>query len=141
MPTRRAALVFGTAHALTALLVGAGVFIGLPSRWAPVDASALLIVALETASAAGLVRRAPWGVRVARATSAVALVMGLGLVTVLAVTAAWLSGVYGPVGFGGAVVLALVAALALPYLVAVPIVELVWLREARSPPDAPGAGA
>jgi hypothetical protein len=51
-------------------------------------------------------------------------------VTVLAVTASWLSGVYGPVGAGGAVVLVLVAALALPYLVVLPVVQLVWLRGA-----------
>jgi len=65
---------------------------------------------------------------VARAASAVALALGLFLVTVLAVTASWLSGVYGPVGAGGAIILTLVAVMALPYLVVLPVVELVWLR-------------
>jgi hypothetical protein len=61
----------------------------------------------------------------------VALALGLFLVTVLAVTASWLSGVYGPVGAGGALILTLVAVMALPYLVVLPVVELVWLRPAR----------
>jgi len=60
--------------------------------------------------------------------SPVALALGLFLVSVLAVTASWLSGVYGPVGAGGAIILTLVAVLALPYLVVLPVVELVWLR-------------
>jgi hypothetical protein len=60
--------------------------------------------------------------------AALALVFGLVLVTALALTASWLSGVYGPVGRGGALLLTLVAALALPYLVVLPLVQLVWLR-------------
>ncbi len=129
MLSRRAAVVFGSADVVTALLVVIGVFLGLPSRWLPVDVVAIALTGLLVASGAGLLLNAPWAVRAARVTSAVALAIGLGVVTVLAITASWLSGVYGPVGRGGAVVLALVAALALPYLVVVPVVRLVWLRE------------
>ena len=45
----------------------------------------------------------------------------------LALTASWLSGVYGSVGMGGGIILALVAALALPYLVVLPCVELLCI--------------
>jgi hypothetical protein len=128
MLTRRSALVFGIADLVTAALVAFGVFVALPSRWAPVDVAALALTAIDLAAGVGLLADTPWGPRVARVASAVALALGLWLVTVLAVTASWLSGVYGPVGLGGAVILALVAALALPYLVAMPIVRLVWLR-------------
>lgn len=128
MLSRRAALVFGIANLLTAAVVGAGVFVALPARWAPVDWAAAGLVALEFAAGAGLVTRMTWGERVARAASAVALALGLFLVTVLAVTASWLSGVYGPVGAGGGIILALVAGLALPYLVVLPVVQLVWLK-------------
>ena len=128
MLTRRAAIVFGTAHLFTGLLVAGGVFLGLPSRWTPVDVSAIVVIALEAAASAGLLRATAWAERIARVTCVVAVALGLSLVTVLAVTAAWLSGIYGPVGLGGAMVLSLVAALALPYLVVVPVVELVWLR-------------
>jgi hypothetical protein len=136
MLSRRAALVFGGADVLTAFLVAVGVFLGLPSRWAPVDGVAIGLAVLLGTSGFGLLFDTRWAVLAARVTSAVSLAIGLGTVSVLAVTASWLSGVYGPVGRGGAVVLALVAALVLPYLVVVPIVRLVWLRDlgARSLP-------
>jgi hypothetical protein len=95
-----------------------------------VDLPAAALIAVDLAAGVGLLTGKPWAPRVARAASALSLALGLALVTVLATTASWLSGVYGPVGLGGAVILALVAALALPYLVVLPVVRLVWLREA-----------
>jgi hypothetical protein len=135
MLTRRAALVFGIADLLTATVVGLGVFVALPARWWPVDVAAAVLAALELAAGAGLMARTAWGERAARAASAVALALGLFVVTVLAVTASWLSGVYGPVGAGGAVIPTLVGVMILPYLVVLPVVQLVWLR-----PPARGAG-
>jgi hypothetical protein len=130
MLSRRAALVFGIADLLTAAVIGLGVFVGLPSRWAPVDAAAVVLTGAQVAAGVGLLAARAWAPRVARAASALSLALGLGLVSVLAVTASWLSGVYGPVGAGGAVVLVLVTALALPYLVVLPVVQLVWLQGA-----------
>jgi len=60
--------------------------------------------------------------------STVSLVLGLLLITTLALTASYLSGIYGPVGRGGALILSLLAATALPYLVALPVAQLAWLR-------------
>jgi hypothetical protein len=131
MLTRRAALVFGIANLTTAALLVLGVFVALPARWWPVDTGAAVLVALEVASGVGLLTRASWGTLAAKVAGAVALALGLLVVSLLAVTASWLSGVYGPVGRGGGLVLALVAALALPYAVVLPLVELVWLREAK----------
>ena len=130
MLSRRAALVFGIADLVTAAVLVIGVFVGLPSRWAPVDATAIVLTGAQVAAGIGLLAGKSWAPRVARAASALALALGLAIITVLAVTASWLSGVYGPVGAGGAVVLVLVAALALPYLVVMPVVQLVWLRGA-----------
>jgi hypothetical protein len=134
MLSRRAALVFGIANLVTSGVVVLGVFVGLPARWAPVDAAAAALAALELAGGVGLIMAAPWAARLARAACAVALALGLGLVSTLALTASWLSGVYGPVGFGGAVVLSMVAVLALPYLVVLPAVQLVWLGPSRQSP-------
>jgi hypothetical protein len=131
MLSRRAALVFGIADLLTAAGVGLGVFVALPARWWPVDCVAAGVTVLELAAGLGLLAGAAWSERVARAASAVALGAGLFTVTVLAFTASWLSGVYGAVGAGGAVILALVGALALPYVVVLPVVELVWLQPSR----------
>ncbi|HEY5242323.1 MAG TPA: hypothetical protein VIJ22_12680, partial [Polyangiaceae bacterium] len=109
MLSRRAALVFGIADLLTAAVISLGVFVALPSRWWPVDSAAAALTALQVAAGAGLVAGTTWAERAARVASAVALALGLFLVTVLAVTASWLSGVYRPVGTGGAIILALVA--------------------------------
>jgi hypothetical protein len=139
----RAAVVFGIADLVTAALIVFGVFMALPTRWAPVDSVAAVLAALKVASSSTLFvaarnaarRRAPtcgstrfdrWARRLARAGATAALVVGLLVVTALGLTASWLSGVYGSVGLGGAVVLTLVAALALPYLVVLPVVELLW---------------
>jgi hypothetical protein len=138
MLSRRAALVFGIANMLTAVLVTLGVFGGLPSRWWPVDAAAAVLSLLELVSGAALLLHAPVAVRLARVACAVALALGLFTVSLAAMTATWLSGVYGPVGKGGAIVLLLVAALALPYLVVLPVVQLVWLRP-RAPRGAASA--
>ena len=132
MLSGRAALVFGVADLLTAAGVGLGVVVALPARWWPVDVVAATLTALEVAAGVGLLTGASWGERVARGASAVALGAGLFAVTMLALTASWLSGVYGPIGGGGAIVLALVAALALPYVVVLPTVELVWLQRSRT---------
>jgi len=76
----------------------------------------------------------------------VTLALGLVLVGALAVSASYLAGIYGPVGRGGAVLFILVMALAIPYLVALPGAELVWLRLGRVDPaekdgaDRRGAG-
>jgi len=121
-------MLFGIADILTALLVAFGTFVALPTRWLPVDAAACVLVALELVSGAGLLLRAPWGPRASSAVAAVALVVGLTVVTTLALTASWLAGVYGAVGSGGAIILTLVAALLLPYLVVLPAVKFAWLR-------------
>lgn len=128
MPSRRTALVFGIANAFTAGLVVFGVFVALPARWWPVDTAAAILAAIEVSSAVGLLAGTPWAARVGRAAGALALALGLLAVTALAVTASWLSSVYGPVGRGGSIVLALVGALVLPYLVVLPVVQLLCLR-------------
>jgi hypothetical protein len=119
--------LFGIADILTALLVAFATFVALPTRWMPVDAIAVVLVALELLSGAALLLRAPWAVRLASAVAAVALAVGLTLVTSLGLTASWLAGVYGAVGSGGAIILTLVAALLLPYLVVLPAVKLGYL--------------
>jgi hypothetical protein len=134
MPPRRTVWLIGAVDLFTAALVVFGVFGGLPARWWPVDTAAAALAAIEVASAVALFARLPWAARIAQVAGAVALALGLLAVSLLAVTASWLSGVYGPVGRGGAIVLLLIAVLLVPYLIALPIVQLLWLRP-------PAAGA
>jgi hypothetical protein len=133
MLPRRIVWVLGTTDLITAALVIFGVFIGLPTRWWPVDTAAAALSAIEVASAVALFARLRWALPIARAAGMAALALGLLVVSLLAVTASWLSGVYGPVGRGGAIVLVLVAVLLVPYLIVLPVVQLLWLRP--SPAD------
>jgi hypothetical protein len=136
MPTRTERLFFGVADVLTGALVAVGVFAGLPARWWPVDVGAGLLAILDVAAGIALLVGVRWAPRLVRAACAVSLALGLITVTVGAVTASWLAGVYGPVGSGGALILGLVAALVLPYAVALPLAQLVWLRP-RATEDRP----
>lgn len=115
---------------VTALLLLGCVWGVLPARWWPIDVSATLLGALLAASGVGLLMGTPWARRVGLAAGGVTLVLGLALVTTLALTASYLSGLYGPVGRGGAVILILVGALAVPYFVFFPAAQLVALRKA-----------
>ena len=146
-PSRRAraaAVAFGAVDIVSAILVYIGVFEGLPARYWLVDGGAALLIVLFSAAGVGLLSGTPWARRAAVAASAASLVLGLLLVTTLALTASYLSGVYGPVGRGGALILGLIAALALPYLVAIPLAQLAWLggaRAASAPTPAPASSS
>jgi hypothetical protein len=123
----RGRLGFGVTNVLVAGLVLLGVFRGLPARYAPVDAGAIVLaLALSAAGAAMLANHRGYP-RIARVASAIVLALGLALVGALAITASWLSGVYGPVGKGGALLYVFVLALVLPYVVVFPIAQLLWL--------------
>jgi len=125
------AVGFGSVDILTAFVVYLAVFEGLPARYFPIDAAATVVILLLVAAGVGLVAKKPWGPMVARVASAVTLALGLALVTTLAVTVSYLAGIYGPVGRGGALILGLAAALGLPYVVALPAAQLVWLGSWR----------
>ena len=129
--SRIAALVFGGVNLASAVLVYLGVFEGLPARWWPIDTAAAVVFLALVAGAVGLFGSARWGRWAARIASAVTLGAGLLLISMTAVSASYLSGIYGPVGRGGALILVLVAAMALPYLVVLPAVQLVWLGSWR----------
>jgi hypothetical protein len=107
-----------------------GVWMGLPARYWPLDLGGSALALLCLASGAGLLARKPWGARLARVTSWIALACGLALTTALGSAIAHLAGSYGPVGAGGAALMFTIALLVLPYLVGLPLLHLAWLRRA-----------
>ncbi len=125
------AVGFGSVDILSAVIVYVSVFEGLPARYFPIDAAAAVVIFLLVAAGVGLMAQKAWGPMVARVASLITLALGLALVTTLAVTASYLSGIYGPVGRGGALILGLAAALGIPYVVALPAAQLVWLGRWR----------
>lgn len=119
----------GGADLLVGALVLGGVWVALPARWWPVDVVGTLLGAAFVVTGVGLLVGAPWSERAGVFTGRVALAVGLALVTLLAVTASHLAGLYGPVGRGGALILAVVGLLVVPYLVLLPVAQLVTLRK------------
>lgn len=119
--------MYSAIHMLTALLLGAGVFVGLPQRWWPVDVGAGLMVGLSLLASWSV--HSPERDRFTRFACISHVVVSSVLLVALGSGAAFLAGVYGPLGKGGLIVFALVVALVLPYLFAAPLSELYWLKK------------
>ena len=96
---------FGAVNLVSAALIGLGVFVGLPTRYWVIDVPAVVVIVLLGMAGGGLLARSAWGAPVARIASVVTLILGLVLVSLLAITASYLQGIYGPVGRGGALIL------------------------------------
>ena len=129
-PTR-SRTVFGALDLLAAALIAIGVFSGLPARWMPVDVCAGVLVLLLSGAGLGLLRNASWSEPLARLASSIVLVFALLFFALTASSVSYLYGIYGAVGRGGATLFVLVAALAFPYLFALPVFELLWLGPRR----------
>jgi hypothetical protein len=126
-PSARVRLAFAIGNAVAAVVLAVGVTRGLPARYLPVDILAGIVALLLAASAYGLFARTPWSETVARVSGWIVLGVGLALLATLSVTASYVSGIYGPIGRGAALIMGLVMALAVPYLVILPAAQLVWL--------------
>jgi hypothetical protein len=124
---RRIAIA-GAQLGLSVLLSG-GVWLALPARWAWVDVPGTWLASAALLAAIGLLARTRWALPFARWVLRAELLLGTLTATLLAAAAAQLAGSYGPVGAGGAILLVTIAVLVLPYLVALPALQLAWLRE------------
>lgn len=133
---RRARIGFGAANVAVGISVAGGVYRLLPARWWVVDSGAVVVAGLFLASGITLLRSLPVAEKLTRIAAGIILAAGLALVITIFATASWLSGVYGPVGSGGAIVFALVGALLLPYLIVLPAAELAWLGPREPQPTA-----
>lgn len=119
--------VAGMQLAVSALILVL-VWMGLPARYWAVDLLGSGLAVLYGVAGGALLWGAPWAVVVSRFASFVALALGGCTVAALALSSAQLAGLYGPVGSGGALLLGTVALLVLPYLVALPAVQIALLR-------------
>jgi hypothetical protein len=121
-------IAISCAQGVIGVLLLGGIWLGLPARWWPVDVLGTGI-GIGALSAAVLVHSPrPQALRWTRAVLWAQLVAGTLTVTLLCCSMAQLVGSYGPVGSGGALLMATIAALILPYLVGLPALQLRWLR-------------
>lgn len=125
--TKRARMGVGVLNLGVAALVAWCVFRGLPTRWWVVDTGGAAVVGLMAASGLALLADHRRKEAITRVAATVVFVLGLTVFAMLALTASWLTGVYGPIGKGGAAIFALVALLVLPYLVVLPAALLAWV--------------
>ena len=123
---------FGLGNLAIGATLASAVFIGLPARSPIVDLPVIALTALMLASAGALLTRRSFGLSLLRVSALAGLVLGLGLVAALALSAAYLSGIHGDAGRRGALTLTLVMALAVPYLLLYPCVQLLWVHVERS---------
>jgi hypothetical protein len=121
-------LFFGICDLVTAALVLVGVFEGLPSRYMPIDALGSIVAGAFVIGAIASVRSFKHSWTIARYACGLILAVGLLLFALLATSASHLMGIYGPIGRGSALLLLLVAALVVPYLLALPAAQLVWIH-------------
>lgn len=105
-----------------------GIWMALPARYLLVDVAGTALGGLYLLSALSLLSRARFARRLALLSSWVGLVLGAATVSALAFSIAHLSGQYGPIGRGGALLMGTIAALVVPYLVGLPVLQLSWLR-------------
>jgi hypothetical protein len=138
MENKKARLGFGIANVLVGGAVALCIWRLLPTRWWVVDGGAAIVSLLLVASGIALLRHARLAERITRVAAFVVLALGLAVFAALVLTASWIHGVYGPVGKGGAIIFALVALMVLPYVVILPLVELLWIGPRAARPKSEG---
>lgn len=120
---------------LVAALLIVGIWVALPARWWPVDIVGSLLAMVLAVAAVGLLFNSRWGRLLSIAASWLSLAVGMTTVATLAWTASYLAGLYGPIGAGGALILAAAAALLIPYLIGIPVIQLSLLRDNSAMPN------
>ncbi len=131
--TRTSRIAIACAQAVIGVLIVCGIWLGLPARWLPVDVlgTALALGALSAAIAVLALRGNPRAMQWVKIVLWAELVLGTLTLTLLATSMAHLAGSYGPVGDGGAVLMGAIFVLVAPYLVALPALQLRWLRRSE----------
>jgi hypothetical protein len=141
---RRYEVGFALGNVVPVLVLGLGL-VALPVRWMPADlvVGAALLAVLVTSA---LVLSRPAQARAALRVGAQVL-LGIGLVIIAAavLSLAFLSGIHGDFGRGGVTLMVLVSFLVLPYAVAYPAIQLLWigprLRKPKAAPAPPRPAA
>lgn len=117
---------FAVGNLVPALLLGLGCY-ALPLRWWVMDVPVSLVVVLLVTSSAVALAKPPLAARVLRAAAITLLSLGLMLVAAFGLSVAFLSGVNGPFGAFGMILMGLVVMMLAPYAVVYPAAQLWWL--------------
>ncbi len=119
---------FGVLNAISALVLLVGVFGVVQPRFWALDVPAAIIALVSLVSAVGLLARQPWALRALTVSAWVSFVLGLTIVSLIAITIVFLRGIHGDYGVAALAVSGLIIALLVPYTVVLPALELLWLK-------------
>ncbi|MFO0679653.1 MAG: hypothetical protein U0169_24205 [Polyangiaceae bacterium] len=121
------AILFGGGNLFSAILVTASAFLTIHEFDAWVHGPALVLAGTSALSGVALLVAPERGRKVARLAATALLVTGVLSVLALVGAIAFLSEVSGPVGTGGVLIFTLLTVLVVPYVVVLPLAQLVWL--------------
>jgi hypothetical protein len=125
-------VTFGVLNAVSALVLLVGVFGVVQPRFWALDVPASLIALFELVSAVALLARLPWALRALTVSAWVSFVLGLTIVSLIAITIVFLRGIHGDYGLAALAVSGLIVLLLVPYTVVLPALELLWLKRHRA---------
>lgn len=123
---------FAIGNLVPALVLGLGCY-ALPLRWWGMDVPVAVVVLGVLVSSGVALQNPRFGVRALRIAALALLVLGLGLVAAFALCVAFLSGIHGPFGGFGSLLMGLVVMLLTPYAVVYPAIQLWWLGRLERP--------
>ena len=125
-------VTFGVLNAVSALVLLVGVFAVVQPRFWVLDVPAAIIAIASLVSAVALLARLPWALRALTVSAWVSFVLGLTIVTLIAITIVFLRGIHGDYGVAALAVSSLIILLLVPYTVVLPAIELLWLKRQRA---------
>jgi hypothetical protein len=124
-------VTFGVLNVVSALVLLVGVFAVVQPRFWVLDVPAAIIALSSLVSAVGLLGRLPWALRALTVSAWVSFVLGLTIVSLIAITIVFLRGIHGDYGVAALAVSSLIILLLVPYTVVLPALELLWLKRQR----------
>jgi hypothetical protein len=131
-PDARVRVTFGVLCALVAAIWLIGVFGLVRPRFWLLDVPAALLAIANASSAVGLLARRSWGLRALSLTAWVSFVGGLLIVSLVVLTMVFLRGIHGEDGVAAVGLAALIVALLVPYTLALPALQLLWLKREQA---------
>jgi hypothetical protein len=124
---RARARIYGAFDLVFAALYGWFGFVFTPGRSAVFNAALGLVVAVLTLSGVGLLTGTRWAKAVAVSASVLLLAFAAVVVSLLVASSAYLSGIYGAIGRGMAVITLVIAAVVVEAFALLPLFQLRFL--------------
>jgi len=124
-------LTFGILNALSALVLLVGLLGVVQPRFWALDVPLLTVALLDLVSAVGLLANLRWAMRALTISAWVSFVLGLLVVSLILLTMVFLRGIHGDFGVAALAVSSLIVALLVPYTLALPTIQLLWLKRQR----------